>query len=97
MLSSSETTYPLILTDLSMPEMDGFEFCRRAKALLEGENSLIVALTGHTEQEYVEEALASGMDLVYSKPIHSDSIAILLTACGFKVCLRSQIRDRIKG
>jgi CheY-like chemotaxis protein len=33
------------------------------------EQPQILALTGHTEQEYVEKAIKSGMDKVLQKPI----------------------------
>ncbi len=46
-----------------MPEMDGFELARRIKDLYQNKNNKpkIAAVTGHTENEYLEEAFACGI------------------------------------
>ena len=36
------TFYPLIVLDLGLPEMDGVAFCRRIRALPQGDQSLIL-------------------------------------------------------
>mmetsp|Transcript_2744 Transcript_2744/g.4299 ORF Transcript_2744/g.4299 Transcript_2744/m.4299 type:complete len:83 (+) Transcript_2744:834-1082(+) len=76
---SNQCSYALILTDLSMPFMDGYRFARKVRKVLEKEFSIppakqprIGALTGHTESEFIIQALDSKIDQVFSKPISSD-------------------------
>ena len=64
--------YGLILTDISMPVMDGFEateeireFHRKNKL----PQPMIVACTGHVEEEYIKKAWACEIDEVIPKPI----------------------------
>ena len=68
--------YSLIITDCSMPEMDGYDSTKAIREMLryqeadEDQLSLkIVALTGHVEEEFIKKAYASGIDEVLSKPI----------------------------
>lgn len=82
--------YSLIMTDCSMPNMDGYESAKRIRQLLAdkvpnfGQQELsIVALTGHTEPEFVKKAEEAGINKVYSKPMHIKTLATLLTSQGF--------------
>jgi NADH-quinone oxidoreductase subunit E/NADP-reducing hydrogenase subunit HndA len=50
-----QNSYDLVITDIKMPEMDGLEFIRQARA---GEPHVnIVVITGYPSQESVKEAL----------------------------------------
>ncbi|MEW8626638.1 MAG: transporter substrate-binding domain-containing protein [Candidatus Thiodiazotropha sp.] len=65
----SSRTYDLVLMDLQMPEMDGYETTQniRANAIY---NSLpIVAMTAHAMASEREQCLASGMNEHVPKPI----------------------------
>ena len=63
--------YCLILTDCSMPHMDGYESSKIIRSLLPRHlyDIKIHAITGHVEQEYVQKAMDHGMDAVHSKPL----------------------------
>ena len=43
------------------------------------EQPIIVAVTGHTEPSYIERALDSGMNAVFSKPVAPNQLKQLLT------------------
>jgi two-component system cell cycle response regulator DivK len=64
----------LILMDLQLPDMDGFELTRRLKADAETRDIAIVALTAYAMKGDEERALAAGCDGYLSKPIDTRSL-----------------------
>ncbi|MDO8589260.1 MAG: response regulator [Armatimonadota bacterium] len=65
--------FDVVLMDLQMPEMDGFETTAaiREKEKRTGEHIPIVALTAHAVKGDMERCLAAGMDGYISKPIQA--------------------------
>jgi len=59
----------LILLDIFLPKMDGYEATRRLKGDTSLRNIPIIALTAHAMKGSMEEALAVGCDGYISKPI----------------------------
>lgn len=62
----------VILLDAVMPEMDGFETCKRLKKLLP--NTPIIFMTGLTDIEYVVKGFAAGGIDYVTKPISPDEV-----------------------
>jgi CheY-like chemotaxis protein len=58
----------LILMDLSMPVVDGWEATRRLKADTVTKEIPVVALTGHAMSGHSESAQNAGCDVVITKP-----------------------------
>jgi CheY-like chemotaxis protein len=58
----------IILMDLSLPGIDGWEVTRRLKADPRTRRTPVIALTAHALQSSREEALAAGCDSVVTKP-----------------------------
>lgn len=52
-----------------MPIVDGYEATKQIRKMVKQDQPLILALTGHTENSYVQKAIASGMDRVLMKPL----------------------------
>jgi CheY-like chemotaxis protein/HPt (histidine-containing phosphotransfer) domain-containing protein len=66
----ARTRYALLLTDCSMPEMDGFELTRRIRlAETDGERLPIVALTANALDGEDQRCFATGMDDYLAKPV----------------------------
>jgi signal transduction histidine kinase/CheY-like chemotaxis protein/ligand-binding sensor domain-containing protein len=67
-----ECTYDLVLTDVQMPEMDGFEATAaiREKERKNGGHIPIIAMTAHAMKGDKERCLEAGMDGYVSKPIN---------------------------
>ena len=54
-----EKEYKIIFTDLSMPEIDGYELTKKIRELSKNQSvqPVIIAITGHTESEFFNKAL----------------------------------------
>ncbi len=68
----------LVLLDLGMPGMDGFETARRIRALPEGRELLLVALTGWGQPEDRARTRDAGFDRHLIKPLGPQALADLL-------------------
>ena len=64
----------LILMDLSLPIMDGWEAARRLKANEDLRSIPIIALTAHAMVGDKERALAAGCDDYLVKPLDEDEL-----------------------
>lgn len=62
----------LILMDLSLPKLDGWEATRALKSLPEFESVPILALTAHAMVGDRERAIDAGCDDYFAKPIEVD-------------------------
>lgn len=68
----AENNYDLILMDLYMPEMDGYETTLNIRALPDSKkaNIPIIALTATTNDQAIEDAFKVGMNSYLFKPFH---------------------------
>jgi CheY-like chemotaxis protein len=75
----------IILMDLGLPEVDGWEATRRVKADQETRHVPIIGLTAHAMSGDREKALAAGCDEYDTKPVELErlieKIERLLAAC----------------
>jgi len=60
----------LILLDISIPKIDGFEVCRRIKSQEDFKSIPVVALTAHAMKGDREKTLGVGFEGYISKPIN---------------------------
>ncbi|MCU1338095.1 MAG: hypothetical protein JWO19_3676 [Bryobacterales bacterium] len=73
-------THPadLIISDVKMPLVDGYEFIRAIRSVPELSATPAIALTGFGAKADVERALAAGFDACISKPAEPGEIAALI-------------------
>jgi len=76
-LSSLERQpYDIILMDVQMPEMDGFEAARAIRKLLpSGDQPKIIAITAYALKGDREKCLDAGMDDYISKPVKLEDLS----------------------
>lgn len=65
----------LVLMDLGLPVMDGWEATRRIKADARTSSIPVIALTAHAMSEDRERALAAGCDDFDTKPVDLERLA----------------------
>jgi predicted signal transduction protein with EAL and GGDEF domain/CheY-like chemotaxis protein len=65
-----DTAFDLVLLDVMMPGLDGFEVCQKLRASSRGARLPILLLTGLNDTESVDAAYASGATDFISKPIN---------------------------
>ena len=73
-----EETPDLVLMDVVMPRMNGFEACKRMRLEESLHNTPIILVTTRGEEEYVEAGYQSGCNDYITKPINSRELVTLL-------------------
>lgn len=74
-VSGAGNSFRIILLDLHMPEMDGFEVAKRIRKFHSRSWPLIVALIASAEEHVREKCLLAGMNGMIQKPIVLHQIA----------------------
>ena len=76
MFSKNLDKYDLILMDIQMPEMDGYEATRHIRAIesAQAKDIPIIAMTANVFKEDIENCLSAGMNNHVGKPIDSNDL-----------------------
>lgn len=73
-----ETPFPLVISDIRMPEMDGLELLRQIRKLPQAESSAVILMTGFADVDSAVTALREGAyDYLY-KPVKTETLAAVL-------------------
>ena len=68
----------LVLMDVVMPRLNGFEACKRMRLEESLRNTPIILVTTRGEEEYVEAGFQSGCNDYITKPINNFELVTLL-------------------
>ena len=69
----------VIVSDLNMPGIDGYEFIRRVRQTRGLDGVPAIALTGYSLEKEVNPVLAAGFDAHLTKPVDGKTISELIT------------------
>src|SRR5215470_120994 len=80
-LAEAEAHRPHVaFLDIDLPDMNGYELARRLRAEPGQSGLRLVALTGHTQVEGPNLALAAGFDALLIKPVGLEELTAVLPA-----------------
>ena len=68
----------VVVLDIGLPGMDGYEVARRLRGVAETRSSLLIALTGYGQRGDRERARAAGFDHHLTKPAEPDELLSLI-------------------
>src|SRR6185369_14941893 len=77
---AEEQEFDVILSDISMPEMDGFEFLLRLRQIRGREHVPVIAITGFGRTGDIERARAAGFYSHLTKPLNLQALSDVLKA-----------------
>jgi PAS domain S-box-containing protein len=80
--AASDFEPDIVLLDIGMPDLDGYEVARRLRAQRNGRNIRIVAVTGWGQDADRERSREAGFDVHLVKPVGSDELARALDVRG---------------
>lgn len=79
----------LIVTDLTMPNIDGHELIRRVKNVPEYRQIPIIVITSSNNPAKEEELTASGAEIILTKPVEPDALLHALKKICEKISLKN--------
>ena len=83
----------LVLSDIMMPVLSGFEMCKQLKAGIETSHIPVVLLTAYHTEEHTLEGLLTGADDYIAKPFN---VRILLARCNNIIVQRRRLQAKFR-
>ncbi len=88
-----ESLPSLVLLDIVMPDMDGYEVCRRIRGLPLGVDVPIVFLTALSDLQSHQKAMEVGGDDLIPKPINRSELLMRVRSMSWMHRLRTELRN----
>jgi two-component system CheB/CheR fusion protein len=79
--SAKEFIPDVVLLDIGLPEMDGYEVARRLRLMPELHDTLLIAHSGYGEEEHLQRARQAGFDHHLVKPADLGRLAAVIASC----------------
>ncbi len=73
-------TFPMVITDWMMPNMDGIDLVRNIRSVPREEYVYIIMLTARAEKNDLIEGMEAGADDFLVKPVNNDELRVRLRA-----------------
>ena len=70
----------IVITDLYMPQMDGFQLCRKIRENEGDDYTYIIIVTILDEQQKFREGKEAGADEFLPKPFNKDEVKVMIMA-----------------
>lgn len=78
-LEKARTFNPeIVLLDIGLPDMDGYELAKRIRSTVWGKNAILIAVTGWGQEEDRQRAFAAGFDRHLIKPVTGTALEAVL-------------------
>lgn len=75
---ASDRNFDLIISDIGMPEMNGYELAECLRAINDYQTTPLIAVTGYTEYDDRGRSLRAGFDAHLTKPINPSQLLELI-------------------
>lgn len=85
-----QACYQLIILDLGLPGMDGWEFCRRIGALPGRDRTMVLVITAYDSMDDLQAALDAGADDYLVKPVSWEHLRMRIRI------IEQQFQNRIR-
>ncbi len=79
---AAEEVPEVMIVDIGLPDLNGYEIAARVRAAPWGENILLIALTGYGQAEDKRRALEAGFDAHATKPVLPEQLDLLIGSAG---------------
>ena len=86
---AKEAPPDVILLDIGMPGMNGYEVAKQLRSQDKFTDTLLVAVTGYGRASDVKQTQAAGFDHHLVKPIDYDKLQSLLAECSSRATSRA--------
>ena len=73
-----KTNYDLVISDIGMPEMNGYELAEALRGLNNYNNTPMIAVTGYSEYDDRGRAVEAGFNVHLTKPIEPAQLLNLM-------------------
>lgn len=75
----TDQIFDLIISDIGMPEMNGYQLAERLRGLSDYRTTPLIAVTGYTEYDDRNRSLRAGFDAHLTKPINPSQLLELVS------------------
>ena len=79
----SQQKYDIVITDISMPRMNGIELIKKIKKQNPSQN--IIIISAHNNAEYLLEAIEMGVDSFIIKPLQMEQLILVLSKVSHQI------------